>query len=166
MRFVTPPPEVLAALRKYDTPTICNVIELLDCRPRTTGYMDGRIRACFPQLPPAVGYAVTATFRAGAEPGILPGTGNGAKFPICGPAVKGGDSSRDYRAADPAARPGAAAAACGLRTQPEGWCSPRRATPERASDVRIPGQDACPALGRVLVTEVSVSVGSPEWDGA
>jgi 4-hydroxy-4-methyl-2-oxoglutarate aldolase len=66
--LATPPPEVLAALRKFDTPTICNVIELLDCRPRTTGYMDGRIRACFSHLPPMVGYAVTATFRAGAEP--------------------------------------------------------------------------------------------------
>ena len=40
----------LELLRKYDTPTICNVIELFDIRPRTAGYMDGRIRACFPEI--------------------------------------------------------------------------------------------------------------------
>ena len=54
----------LALLREYDTPTICNVIELFAIRPRNTGFMDARIRACYPELPPAVGYAVTATFRA------------------------------------------------------------------------------------------------------
>ena len=58
--------ETLAALRKYDTPTICNVIELFDAIPRTAGYLDHRILPCFPHLPPMVGYAVTATFRAGA----------------------------------------------------------------------------------------------------
>lgn len=62
-------PEPLAAryldlLRRYDTPTICNVIELFAVRPRNTGYMDGRIRACFPELGPIVGYAATATHRA------------------------------------------------------------------------------------------------------
>lgn len=57
----------LAVLAQYDTPTICNVIELFEVRPRHTGYMDGRIRACFPEMPPIVGYASTATFR-GAFP--------------------------------------------------------------------------------------------------
>ena len=61
-------PDVLDALRKYDTPTVCNVLELFECRPRTAGYMDGRIRACYPSLPPMVGFATTATFRAGAPP--------------------------------------------------------------------------------------------------
>ena len=64
-------PELSAAdlrlLAQYDTPTICNVIELFEMRPRHTGYMDGRIRACFPEMPPIVGYASTATFR-GAFP--------------------------------------------------------------------------------------------------
>jgi regulator of RNase E activity RraA len=59
---------VLHALRRFDTPTICNVIELLDVIPRTSGYLDARIQACYPKLPPMVGYAVTATFRAGAKP--------------------------------------------------------------------------------------------------
>src|SRR5438270_2885327 len=51
----------LNLLRQYDTPTICNVIELFEIQPRTAGYMDERIRACFPEMPPIVGYAATAT---------------------------------------------------------------------------------------------------------
>lgn len=62
------PDSVLAALQKYDTPTVCNVIELFDALPRTSGYMDARIKPSFPHLPPMVGYAVTATFRAAAVP--------------------------------------------------------------------------------------------------
>ena len=61
-------PAVLERLRRYDSPTICNVLELFDCRPRTWGYMDGRILPCFPKLPPMVGYACTATFRASSPP--------------------------------------------------------------------------------------------------
>jgi 4-hydroxy-4-methyl-2-oxoglutarate aldolase len=62
------PPAVLEQLRAFDTPTVCNVLELFDVRPRTAGYTDARIRACFPHLPPMVGFAVTATFRAAAPP--------------------------------------------------------------------------------------------------
>ena len=58
----------LELLRRYDTPTTCNVVELFDVRPRTAGYMDGRIQACFPRFPPVVGYASTATFRSAAAP--------------------------------------------------------------------------------------------------
>jgi len=61
-------PELLDKLRRFDTPTICNVIELFDVRPRNTGYMDERIKACFPEIPPVVGFAATATFRASAPP--------------------------------------------------------------------------------------------------
>jgi 4-hydroxy-4-methyl-2-oxoglutarate aldolase len=53
----------LQLLAQYDTPTIANVIELFEIRPRSAGYMDGRIRACFPEMPPIVGYASTATMR-------------------------------------------------------------------------------------------------------
>ena len=53
----------LQLLARYDTPTISNTIELFEVRPRHAGYMDGRIRACFPEMPPAVGYAATATMR-------------------------------------------------------------------------------------------------------
>lgn len=60
--------ELLEKLRRFDTPTICNIIELFEVRSRSTGFMDDRIRACFPELPPMVGYAATATFRASAPP--------------------------------------------------------------------------------------------------
>ena len=50
-------------LAQFDTPTISNVIELFEVRPRSAGYMDSRIRACFPEMPPIVGYASTATMR-------------------------------------------------------------------------------------------------------
>lgn len=56
------------ALARYDTPTVCNAIELFDVRPRHQGYFDGSIRACFPKLPPMVGYAATATFRSQQSP--------------------------------------------------------------------------------------------------
>ncbi len=61
-------PEILNKLRAFDTPTICNVIELFDIRPRNSGYMDERIRACFPEMPVIVGFAATATFRSSAPP--------------------------------------------------------------------------------------------------
>src|SRR5215470_7563079 len=61
-------PADLELLKKYDTPTICNVVELYDLRPRTAGYMDARIKACYPKLPPMVGYASTATFRSAYPP--------------------------------------------------------------------------------------------------
>jgi regulator of RNase E activity RraA len=60
--------KVLAKLRTFDTPTICNLVELFQVRPRTAGYLDARIQACFPDMPPAVGFAATATFRASGPP--------------------------------------------------------------------------------------------------
>lgn len=60
--------ETLKRLAEYDTPTICNVIELFDVRPRNVGYMDHRIRANFPNMPPMVGFASTASFRSDAPP--------------------------------------------------------------------------------------------------
>lgn len=86
------PPADLDLLRKYDTPTICNVVELFDLRPRTAGYLDRRIQACYPKLPPMVGYASTATFRSAAPPrggdvyaGIADQVASFAELP--GPAV-------------------------------------------------------------------------------
>jgi len=57
----------LQRLARFDTPTISNAIEVFNVRPRSAGYMDARIRACFPEMPPMVGYASTATMRC-AEP--------------------------------------------------------------------------------------------------
>ncbi len=56
--------ETLTKLRKFDSPTICNIIELFDIRPSNVGFMDAHIAAFFPEMPPMVGYAATATFRS------------------------------------------------------------------------------------------------------
>ncbi len=60
--------ETLDKLAEFDTPTICNVIELFDIRPRNRGYMDERIKSNFPDFPPMVGFATTASFRSDAPP--------------------------------------------------------------------------------------------------
>lgn len=60
--------DTLDGLRKFDTPTVCNVIELFAVRPRSTGYMDKSIQACYPKLPPMVGFALTSEFRALSPP--------------------------------------------------------------------------------------------------
>ncbi len=69
MPFYELSPKTLERLRRFDTPTIANVIELFAIRPRNTGYMDARIRALFPELPPVVGCASTATMRTAFPPG-------------------------------------------------------------------------------------------------
>jgi regulator of RNase E activity RraA len=66
--FRAVPAADMELLRKFDTPTVCNVVELFDRCSRTAFYMDGRIQACFPKLPVMVGYASTATFRSAAPP--------------------------------------------------------------------------------------------------
>lgn len=68
---MTATPITAATLKKlvqYDTPTICNVIELFEVRPNDVGFMDGRIRAAFPEMPPMVGFAATASFRSATPP--------------------------------------------------------------------------------------------------
>lgn len=56
--------EEFSQLRKVDSPTVANVIELFDIRSYVAGYTNLTLKAIYPKLPPAVGYAVTATFRA------------------------------------------------------------------------------------------------------
>jgi 4-hydroxy-4-methyl-2-oxoglutarate aldolase len=63
-----PSAETLLNLAKFDTPTISNAIEVFDVVPRNRGYMDQRIKAVFPELPPMVGFAATAAFRSDAPP--------------------------------------------------------------------------------------------------
>lgn len=58
----------LQTLAQFDSPTICNVIELFNVRPRNRGYLDGRIRCNFPEMPVMIGFAATASFRADAPP--------------------------------------------------------------------------------------------------
>src|SRR5436309_525897 len=68
MSAIALPARVLEQLRKFDTPTVCNVVELFDRRSRVAGYFDARIQCCYPKLPPMVGYASTATFRSAEAP--------------------------------------------------------------------------------------------------
>ncbi len=58
------------ALKRYNTPTIANAIEVFDVRGRHLGFLPHRIRCLLPDLPPIVGYAVTSRTRA-----ALPGEG-------------------------------------------------------------------------------------------
>ena len=62
----------LAALRKLDTPTIANVLEPLDIRPRTEGFTRPEIRCIFPDLGTMAGYAVTLTISAARPAAGLP----------------------------------------------------------------------------------------------
>src|SRR5215470_11084151 len=67
--------EHFARLAQADSPTVANVIELFGVRSQVAGYADTTLKALYPELPPAVGYAVTATFRTGypAEAGTAYG---------------------------------------------------------------------------------------------
>lgn len=56
--------ELLSQLRKIDTPTIANALELMDIRPRTEGFMRPEIRSVSPVTETYVGYAVTGVISA------------------------------------------------------------------------------------------------------
>ena len=63
----------IEALRKIDTPTICNLLEIGGAEPAGNRLHDEVPALRLPQnLPPIVGYARTATIRA-KEPGPLAG---------------------------------------------------------------------------------------------
>jgi regulator of RNase E activity RraA len=54
----------LDALAAWDTPTICNALEIVAPERRALGFNRRPLVAPFPQLKPAVGYARTATIRS------------------------------------------------------------------------------------------------------
>jgi regulator of RNase E activity RraA len=60
--------EQLERLRQFDTCTMSNAIERLNIRPRNEGFITGAIACRFPQLPPVIGYAVTARMRSSMMP--------------------------------------------------------------------------------------------------
>ena len=62
--------EELAALRALDTPTICNALEVVAPERRGYGYTTDPLVCAFPDLPPMVGYARTATIRAMRPSGL------------------------------------------------------------------------------------------------
>ena len=53
-----------AFLRSIDTPTVCNLIEIVAPQRRGAGYTASHLHCPFPDLPPMVGFAKTATIRA------------------------------------------------------------------------------------------------------
>jgi regulator of RNase E activity RraA len=57
-------PLELRTLRRFNTPTISNAIELFNVRPRHVGFLPHTIRCLLPDLGPIVGYAVTSKTRA------------------------------------------------------------------------------------------------------
>ncbi|MGY3453421.1 RraA family protein [Bradyrhizobium sp. USDA 4353] len=63
-------PAVLEALARYDTPTICNAMEIVAPERRLIGYTTKPLVCPFPDLPPMVGYARTATIRSVVKSGL------------------------------------------------------------------------------------------------
>jgi regulator of RNase E activity RraA len=55
---------LIEKLKTYDTPTICNALEVVDSARRLTGFTTRPLVCPFPNLPPIVGYAKTATIRS------------------------------------------------------------------------------------------------------
>ena len=51
-------------LRSIDTPTVCNLIEMVAPERRGHGYTVKHLHCPFPDLPPMVGFARTVTFKA------------------------------------------------------------------------------------------------------
>jgi len=51
-------------LRSIDTPTVCNLVEIVAPERRGSGYTIKHLHCPFPDLPPMVGYAKTVTFKA------------------------------------------------------------------------------------------------------
>ncbi|MDQ2711475.1 MAG: RraA family protein [Acidobacteriota bacterium] len=64
----TIPEEILQQLKQLDTCTVSNAIEQFGVRTRNEGFVNGSVRCIFPDLPPKVGYAVTARVRTSSTP--------------------------------------------------------------------------------------------------
>ena len=59
----------LATLTKWDTPTICNALELVCPERRGFGFTTKHLFSLDPSLPPVCGFARTATIRAALPSG-------------------------------------------------------------------------------------------------
>ena len=55
---------ILEALRRYDTPTVCNALEIVAPERQGYGYTTLPLVCAHPELPPMVGYARTVAVRA------------------------------------------------------------------------------------------------------
>src|SRR3954453_15535561 len=54
----------LEFLQSIDTPTVCNLVEIVAPERRGFGYTVRHLHCPFPELPPIVGFAKTVTFKA------------------------------------------------------------------------------------------------------
>jgi len=70
-RFVTIDQELLDHLAAFDTPTICNALEVVQNKRLTVGFTSTQMVCAFPDMKPIVGFARTATIKA-ATPTPLP----------------------------------------------------------------------------------------------
>ena len=59
-----PDPADLEALKAFDTPTICNALELVVPARRATGFTRRSLIAAFPEMKPVVAFARTAIIRS------------------------------------------------------------------------------------------------------
>jgi len=58
--------QLIEALGEVDTPTVCNALEIVMGERTASGFTTRRVAPMDPDLPPMVGYAVTAKLRASA----------------------------------------------------------------------------------------------------
>jgi len=63
-------PALVEALCQLDSCVISNAVETFDVRLRNEGFTSAAIRCVFPELPPVVGHAVTATIRCSGPPAV------------------------------------------------------------------------------------------------
>ena len=61
-------PDLLDLLRRVDTPTVCNAIEVVQGKRGFDRFTRGTMLASAPEAPPMVGYAVTAKIAGAAAP--------------------------------------------------------------------------------------------------
>src|SRR5262249_17930002 len=64
IRMTAPTQSQLEFLQSIDTPTVCNLIEIVAPERRGHGYTVKHLHCPFPELPPIVGFARTVTFKA------------------------------------------------------------------------------------------------------
>jgi regulator of RNase E activity RraA len=62
--MTAPTQSQLEFLRSIDTPTVCNLVEIVAPERRGHGYTVTHLHCPFPELPPIVGFAKTVTFKA------------------------------------------------------------------------------------------------------
>ncbi len=64
--------DLLDHLAAFDTPTVCNALEVVQGRRLVEGYTSSHMICAFPDLKPIVGFARTATIKAATPSTLLP----------------------------------------------------------------------------------------------